>query len=207
MFIRSIWFSIPISVFFDWWAEFVSNSPSKLQQWNSLFSFLNTSCFLYDWPRDPRKNLIERSHRIDDEEFFIPRWSFINSKQSFLKEAYDYWYYYNFERVSSSKYRYWKTPYSIVSSSWIHFHKYLLNFPTLILDDYISDLIYYTKTIDTVYHLKINPPNLSNPKSIIDFKYKFNIHNNIFAQNVFDLYHSSGSNDSKYLYLCKVFPG
>ena len=188
MFIRSIWYDLSIKVYFDWWIEFVSNSDSKLKQWNDLFSLLNTTCFLYDWPRDPRKNLIERSHRIDDEEFLIPRWDFINSKQSFLTEAKDYWYYYNFERVSSSKYRYWKTPYDIISSSWLYFHRYLLNFPTLILDDCIWDLIYHTKTIDTIYNLKTNPPDFSDSKSITDFKYKFNIHNNIFAQNVFDPY-------------------
>ena len=68
------------------------------------------------------------------------------------------------------------------------FHKYLLNFPTLILDDCISDLIYYTKTIDTVYHLLNNPPDFNDPKSVIDFQYKLDIHDNIFAQNVFDLY-------------------
>jgi len=190
MFIRSIWYDFPITVFFDWWAEFVSNSDKKLLHWNSILASLNVSCELYNWPKDSRKNLIERSHRIDDEEFLIPRWAYINSKPDFLKEANDYSYYYNFHRISTSKYRYWKTPYDIVSSNLKYFnHKYLLHFPTLILDDWISDLIYHTKTIDTLYHLNTNSPNFNDIKSIIDWKYKFNIHNNIFAQNVFDLYH------------------
>ena len=82
-----------------------------------------------------------------------------------------------------------KTPYDIVPSNLKYFyHKYLLHFPTLILDDWISDLIYHTKTIDTLYYLNTNPPNFDDIKYIIDWKYKFNIHNNFFAQNVFDLY-------------------
>ncbi len=189
MFIRSIGYDLPITVLFDWWAEFVSNSPSKLNQWNELLSILNTSCQLYSWPRDVRKNLIERSHRIDDEEFFSPRWDFINSKSDFLKEAHDYRFYYNFQRISSSKYRFWKTPFDIISSHLKPFYfKYFLNFPTLILDDAISDLMYYTKNIDTLFYLKKHPPDLTNPKSVIDWKYKFNLQNNIFAQNVFELY-------------------
>jgi len=189
MFIRSIWVDFHISVFFDWWIEFVSNSPDKLNQWNDLFSHLNTTCYLYDWPRDSRKNPIERSHKIDDEEFLIPRWYFINSKQDFIIEATNYSYYYNFQRGSTSKYKYWKTPFQIISEYLKpFFYNYLTNFPTLILDDCIWDLIYHTKTIDTLYYLLNNTPDFNNLKSVIDFKYKLNIHNNIFAQNVFDLY-------------------
>jgi len=191
MFIRSIWVDFHISVFFDWWIEFVSNSEKKLNDWNNLFSHLNTTCFLYDWPNDSRKNPIERSHKIDDEEFLIPRWHYINSKKDFIIEASKYSYYYNFERISHSEYRYWKTPFQFISEYLKpFFYKYLLNFPTLILDDCIADLIYHTKTIDTLHYLLNNSPNFNNPKSIIDFKYKLNIQNNIFAQNVFDLYRS-----------------
>jgi len=178
------------SVFFDWWIEFVSNSPNKLKQWNNLFSHFNTTCFLYDWPNDFMKNPIERSHKIDDEEFLIPRWYYINSKEDFINEASRYSHYYNFKRISSSEYRYWKTSFQIISEYLKpYFYKYLVNFPTLILDNCISDLIYHTKTIDTLlHHLLNNPPDFSNPKSVLDFKHKFNIQNNFFAQNVFDLY-------------------
>jgi len=36
------------------------------------------------------------------------------------------------------------------------FYKYLLNFPTLILDNCISDLIYHIKTIDVIQYLLNN---------------------------------------------------
>ena len=49
--------------------------------------YLNIEFYTYYWPKDPRKNLIERSHRSDDEEFIIPRWYFINSKKDFLKRS------------------------------------------------------------------------------------------------------------------------
>ncbi len=73
MVIRSIWYNFPITVFFDWWAEFVSNSDKKLLHWNSILASLDVYCELYNWPKDSRKNLFERSHRIDNEEFLIPR--------------------------------------------------------------------------------------------------------------------------------------
>ena len=77
MFIRSIWYDFPITVFFDWWAEFVSNSDKKLLHWNSILASLNIFCELYNWPKDSRKNLFERSHRIDNEEFLVSRWAYV----------------------------------------------------------------------------------------------------------------------------------
>ena len=45
---------------------------------------------------------VERSHRTDDDEFYIPRVSHINSKQQLLDEAMGYIYYYNNVREHSS---------------------------------------------------------------------------------------------------------
>jgi len=45
---------------------------------------------------------VERSHRTDDDEFYIPRVSHINSEQDLLDEALGYIYYYNNVRPHSS---------------------------------------------------------------------------------------------------------
>jgi len=45
---------------------------------------------------------VERSHRTDDDEFYIPRVSQINSEQDLLDEAMGYIYYYNNVREHSS---------------------------------------------------------------------------------------------------------
>jgi len=76
-----------ISIWMDWWAEFLSWSEKKIKQYNEHMKYLNTTYYCYDWPKDPRKNLIERSHLSDDLEFYIPRWYSINTKRSFLTEA------------------------------------------------------------------------------------------------------------------------
>lgn len=83
--------------------EFCSGSPLKLSNWNSLLGILNAKAYAYNPYWDVRKNLIERSHRIDDDEWLIPRGEYMTDEASFLKEATNYWYYLNFERPHSGK--------------------------------------------------------------------------------------------------------
>ena len=45
---------------------------------------------------------MERSHRTDDDEFYIPRVLEIKSNEDLLKEAFNYIYYYNNIREHSS---------------------------------------------------------------------------------------------------------
>jgi hypothetical protein len=58
---------------FDGGVEFCSASEKKLASWQKRLSPLNVELYQYEGPKDPRKNLIERSHRTDDEEFYIAR--------------------------------------------------------------------------------------------------------------------------------------
>jgi len=75
--------------------EFCSSSERKETKWNDLLRVLNAEFYSYEPGRDIRKNLIERSHRTDDEEFFIPRGEFINDEGDFLEEARAYAFYFN----------------------------------------------------------------------------------------------------------------
>ena len=52
--------------------------------------------------KDEENDHLERSHRIDDEEFYIPRALHINSEADPLNEAMGYIYYYNNIREHSS---------------------------------------------------------------------------------------------------------
>jgi len=56
----------------------------------------------------------------------------------------------------------------------------------LILEDSILDIVYHTKTIFLRQSLDKESYKLGSPKSIIDFKYRLNIQNNIYAQNLLD---------------------
>jgi len=76
--------NVKITIWMDGWTDFLSNSKVKLDKYNKQIKYLNAEYYFYDWPKDTRKNLIERSHLSDDLEFFIPRWYSINSKKSSL---------------------------------------------------------------------------------------------------------------------------
>jgi hypothetical protein len=58
---------------------------------------------------------VERSHRTDDEEFYIPRLLSVASKKDFFFEAMNYLYYYNVVRRHSALER--KSPYAHLSKT------------------------------------------------------------------------------------------
>jgi hypothetical protein len=52
--------------------EFFSGCQAKKKEWNALLHLMNASIDSYNPGWDVRKNLIERSHRSDDEELLTP---------------------------------------------------------------------------------------------------------------------------------------
>ena len=187
MFIRYCWIDYIIYVWMDNWTEFTSGSERKLNERNSFLQYLNVKINTYHKGHDVRKNLIERSHKSDDEEFFVPRGYYISDKSTFLKEAHWYMHYRNTERVHTGI-NMDTTPYKKLQQSGCFMHKRLLEFPTLILDDCIWDLMYHSKTISVVNALNSNSIPFDNNKSYIDFQVNFNIFNNEYAQNVLHHY-------------------
>ena len=187
MFIRYCWIDYHITIWTDWWSEFFSASDKKKVKRNNLLKQLNSEIYCYHWSRDIRKNLIERSHKTDDEEFYNPRWLFINNENTFIKEAYHRFLYYNFQRPIWWKYMKWKIPIEILSQSKILNIKRLLNFPVLIIDNCLWDIMYHTATVRLSLELS-KKPDFSTEKNKIDFMFKYNFLNNIFAQNVLDYY-------------------
>ena len=116
MYIRALCIDYPIKIGFDWWTEFCSASPIKLALRQKKLKPLNVVVYQYDWPKDVRKNLIERSHKTDDEEFYIPRSYKIHDRDSFVKEAHERHLYYNKYREHSWKCMNWFTPYEKLCS-------------------------------------------------------------------------------------------
>jgi len=190
MFIRALCVDYKITVGFDWWVEFCSASTVKLASRQEKLSPLNVVVYQYDWPKDIRKNLIERSHKTDDEEFYVPRSHKIYDRDSFVKEAHDRSLYYNKYREHSWICMNWFTPYEKLCSYSLILPQRFLNFPTLILDECLWDIMYHTKTIDLAIAIKENPI-FHDQKSLVDFKNRLCIVNNSYAQKVLDLYPSS----------------
>ena len=121
-------------------SEFFSGSEKKKKGWNDSLKLLNAEIYSYNPNFDVRKNLIERSHRTDDEEFFVPRGKFINNEISFLKEATGYSYYFNALRSHSGIAMNDKTPIEKLSASGIYNAYKFLNFPTMILENHINHI-------------------------------------------------------------------
>lgn len=187
MFIRNQWIRGKIHVWFDWGTEFCWANEKKLRTWNKLLAVINCEAYYYDWPRDVRKNLVERSHRSDDEEFYVPRWSFISDKESFIKEAGDRFLHWNYTRVHTGI-EMNMTPYQKLEESWIRKRKWREKFPVLILDECISNIMYHTKTLHLKQSLQ-DAPTRKSQKELVDFQVGLHILNNDYAQNVLTQYH------------------
>lgn len=146
-FIRSKWYLYPINLWFDWWSEFCSASKRKLTVLQELVTPLWVTVYQYDWPKDIRKNLIERSHLSDDEELYIPRGMLINNKHDFIREVHDYSYYWNAQRAHTGKGMNNRTPVEVLKDSKIHNAESFLDFPVMILEDYYKPLSLIVDTL------------------------------------------------------------
>lgn len=125
---------------FDNGTKFCSGSSRKEMDWNRIVSAMNARIYSCEPRFDIRKNLIERSHLSDDEELYISRGIFMNTKKNFIKEVTDYASYWNTQRPHSGIGMADQTPYEVIKQSKLLGVEKLLAFPTLILDDVINEL-------------------------------------------------------------------
>jgi transposase len=192
-YIRFTWnnWDTSIVIGFDNGTEFCSSSEDKLEEWNKILKPLNASGYQYNPHFDIRKNLIERSHRVDDSHFLVPRGLLLTDKRSFLEETTNFFTYYNFDHGSSGIGMDDKTPYEVLSSTNIRNPERLMQFLVMILEDNINTI---RQTVDSFLfqaELKIKEQKLGKPlnqKQIIrtSTKYRFFSDN---AQKVLTQYH------------------
>ncbi len=113
-----------------------SGSERKLKDWNEeLFKY---NIEVYDtggikW----KQNLIERTHRTDDEEFYCPRGEFIQTKNDFLVEG-QYWIIYQNHRPNEGIGLYGLSPKEKLEQLGIYNAEEICNFPCLILEDFFE---------------------------------------------------------------------
>ena len=124
---------------FDGGAEFCSASKIKLAAWNILFAPFNASVSQTDGVKW-KQNLVERSHKDDDQEFYVPRGRFMTSKTDFLIEAQQWLLYWNTQRQHSGIGMHDATPQEKLQRLGIHQASTLTHFPVLILDDLFQPL-------------------------------------------------------------------
>lgn len=89
--------------------------------------------------KHPEENAhLERSHRTDDDEFYIPRILSIKNKQEFYNESLNYIYYYNCVRKHSSLGRI--SPYEYLKKQLPTINDKIRIVPPIILDNVTVDL-------------------------------------------------------------------
>jgi len=120
----------------DMGGEFYSGSKRKQKKWNDDFSKYNA--YVYDtegakW----KQNLVERSHRTDDEEFYCPRGDKINTITEFFLEA-QFWIIYFNNRSHNGISMNGLSPKQKLEKLEIINAKKICNFPCLILDDFFK---------------------------------------------------------------------
>jgi hypothetical protein len=187
--LRYHWIKWKIRMHTDWGVEFFSNSIKKQWEWNSILEQLdsNIDCYNPNW--DIKKNLIERSHRSDDEEFLIPFGHEFKMKENFMTHAQEYNDYRNSSRSHSGQWMDWKTPKEKLLALWIHNAEKILRFKVLNLDSYFYTLQNHLDFFFFQRDLKLTPLQKlkTDRKTSIDLVTKYHFLES-YAQNVLTYY-------------------
>lgn len=118
--------------------EFGGKSWLKIVELRKLLSGFGVK-LIQNRIKHPEENShLERSHRTDDDEFYIPRILSIQNRQEFYKEALNYIYYYNNVRKHSGIGRI--TPFQHLSSQMPEIDARIRIVPPLFLDNISVDL-------------------------------------------------------------------
>jgi hypothetical protein len=162
-----------ITVWMDNGVEFACGSSEKLAQICSIISPLNATAKAYHPYFDVRKNLIERTHRSDDEEFLVPKGELLKDHQSFLTEAKKYHYYWNNLRSHSGIGMNNQTPKQKLRSTGLSNVEMLTNFPTFIIEHNLPLLREVSEPFLALAELKrksslTSPPRLIDQKVLLD---------------------------------------
>ena len=181
-----------IRVGMDNGVEFCSGSRIKEIKWNQILSGLNAQIYTYHAGHDVRKNLIERSHRTDDRELYVPRGIYMGTLSKYIDEARKYMYYFNFERPHSGIEMCNRTSYEVIQSSGLTNGKRLLQFPVIVLEDEIKTLRQATDQLllfaEIQQQQKQSKKNTINQKKLIDLSLKYDFFEPNFAQNLLTYY-------------------
>ena len=170
--------------------EFCLGSQKKEDEWNRILSVLNASVYQYDPNFDIRKNLIERSHRTDDEALYIPRGIYMTDKYAFHQEVIAYADYWNKKRPHTGIGMRKRTPEEVLKKQGLVGVDRLLQFPVLILEDSIKQLRDCARIVEFEAYALQNPDLIQ--KSQTDQKTRRNIEDQFNfpfdAQNVLTYY-------------------
>lgn len=128
-----------INVQFDGGREFCSNSKRKLAVWNDKLNNYNIEVSQTNGVKW-KQNIVERSHKTDDEEFYCPRGKFMNTKSDFIIEG-QYWIQYFNNRPHEGIGLNGISPKEKLEQLGFYNASKISNFPMIILDDFFKILL------------------------------------------------------------------
>ena len=118
----------------DWGEEFGGKSRQKITDLRKLLKPLGATIHQNHKGRSEENGFVERSHRTDDEEFYIPRLATIKNNNQFFLEALNWQWYYNTKRDHTGEGMNC-TPYQKLQKQYYWIPKDICTFPPLILDN------------------------------------------------------------------------
>ncbi|MGI0011418.1 MAG: hypothetical protein ACREAE_08465 [Nitrosopumilaceae archaeon] len=170
--------------------EFCLGSKKKEDEWNKILGVQNASVYQYDPNFDIRKNLIERSHKSDDELLYIPRGIYMTDKHAFHQEVIEYAEYWNRRRPHTGIGMNNRTPEQALKAQGLVGVDRLLQFPVLILEDSICQMRRCNQPIEFESFAREHPAviqkSLTCQKTRRDIENQFSLHSD--AQNVLTYY-------------------
>lgn len=139
----------------DWGEEFGGKSPRKLAQLQrQLFDPLGVLRTHIHKGQSQENAFVERSHRTDDEEFYIPWLAHCPHTENFLYRAFHYLYTYNTARPHQGHGMDHLTPWQKLKSLQPEIQPQIAAFPPLLLDPLSSRHLFPTLNPITVQHLQ-----------------------------------------------------
>lgn len=118
----------------DWGEEFGGKSRQKMTDLRKLLKPLGATIHQNHKGRSEENGFVERSHRTDDEEFYVPRLGRIKNNKQFFLEALNWVWYYNTKRGHTGEGMHDGTPYQKLNNQYCWIPKDICAFPPLLLD-------------------------------------------------------------------------
>ena len=126
----------------DWGQEFGGDNPKKLKELDERY-YRVVGARLARAPKGRKgyQGRVERSHRTDDEEFYLPYLLEIKDEREFLKRAGQWIFWYNTGRAHFGDKMDGKTPYQKLKEDYPKLPISFCAFPPLLLDKIATNIV------------------------------------------------------------------
>lgn len=124
----------------DWGEEFGGSNPQKLHRLQEKhYAPLGARLARIPLGRKEHNGRVERSHRTDDEEFYLPFLGKVQTEEGLLNKAAGWMYYYNLERPHYGEGMDGRPPFQVLRQLGYDLPQQFALFPPLVLDRISAD--------------------------------------------------------------------